>query len=70
MKLSDAFAQIDVTEAEASAVLTSLVSDISDSNPELYTKVHEAAAKIREGVTPPTTTTSSTKSSTGSTSTT
>jgi len=46
MRLSDAFAQVDVDLAEAQAIVTALAKDLSDGNYSLYQKIVVAASNM------------------------
>jgi len=62
MKLSEVFDQVEVTIEQAQAMLTALVTNLRDGNPELYESVMDSAANLQEPAVEPenTTTTTST----------
>jgi hypothetical protein len=53
MNLADAFSQVTCSDGEAQVILTSLISNLRDSYPDLYTSMSAEIANITETVDPP-----------------
>jgi hypothetical protein len=67
MNLADAFSQVTCSDGEAQVILTSLISNLRDSYPDLYTSMSAEIANISETpAEPPVSRTTSPKTSTNS----
>jgi hypothetical protein len=67
MNLADAFSQVTCSDGEAQVILTSLISNLRDSYPDLYTSMSAEIANISETpAEPPVSRTASPKTSTNS----